>query len=167
MSHTTKIVFLSSWRAVGHGALLHILGILFVLDLHSPQMRRMALSDRGNLISPAAHLGRGLGWVTRSWGKFWHPGFGSQMSTGVMMLWTSGDLFAAFRTVSVGARSKCLSFGEGFCVDNSTIMLLWIDQIHHDGAPHMTRIARKPGNVAIEVRTADYDETEFCLCAEI
>jgi len=83
------------------------------------------------------------------------------------MLWTSGDLFAAFRTVSVGARSKCSSFGEGFCVDNSTIMLLWIDQIHHDGAPHMTSIARKPGNVAIEVRTADYDETEFCLCAEI
>lgn len=162
-----KFVFLSPWRAMGHGALLRIIGILFVLDFHALQMRGMAWSDRGDLIFPAAHLGRGFGWVPRGWKKFWQPGFGSHMSSGGKMIWIAGNLFAAFLHCSNQFMVTFFVVGQWILCRKRLIKWLGIHQIHQDGAPQMMRTARKLGINVVEVRTADCAETEMCVCAEI
>ena len=60
-------------------------------------------------------------------------------------------------------------FVPGFiiCIDESTIRWYGFEDWHTQGCPHVTKIARKPENISVEVRCAADGQWEICIWIEI
>ena len=152
---------------MGLGELLQVIGILFALGIQCPRVRRDAWGD-----------GEGSIWGSPQFGTKY--GISKHRFETILALWCWwpdempwNDLADRWRPVRFFQCSfnahMCKIFEPGWVIvaDESTTKWVGLEEWHSDGCPHVTKIPRKPENVAVELRDVACGVSEICIFIEI
>jgi hypothetical protein len=167
VTETSKILMEHGLLPMGLGELLQVLGINIAFGIQSPRVRRDAWGDGADSIWGSPQFGTRFGVskhryesILRYWR--WYP---DEAPWNV-----EADRWKPVRFFIYNFNTHMCEIFEPcwvLVVDESTTKWVGLEEWHAMGCPHITKIARKPENVAIEVRDVACGESEICIFLEI